>query len=519
MYEFKKLSDVTLLDSVPEGATVLAEVDGVINRVPGDGLGGNNSAGGYTVDYPETTYTFDGDLTGKEQFSFLVEGATVRFVRIGDCVDDNSRFIGQQMRITQKNSPVFSKTGFSCTYDNEHNVYVYADDNDHTSAFVVNETSHVRWDGVLWECEVQDGSTAFGEGTFAVGNGSGFGLNGNSEPFLLVFSSSGQSFYALNDNEAGTSHSVRIFANTEELTEITAEYIMDSSAIFDGSIYPVSQVCIINELSVLNIRADTDMALFISLLSDQFAPPQIVRKGLYAYYCYVENVESGSDISDPITSAVFTCSIGVGAGTNTVALPEKLTEVKTNRLGGYWCKGVSLVWDGDTDGLEQYSLETPLYRISDDPIPATRLMDVMIATETTAEDGTVTTKWETIRANGLTYGGNDGTHVPVMVLKNCGAPVIYSVYEDFVSGYATHKKGTYVYCRDTESDGAKTHAYVYAVAVTSGWAKWPAELVETNPDEAHDYAVLNSSTSGSTKKFKITVDDSGTLTATEITTT
>lgn len=38
--EFTKLSEVEALTEVPENATVLAEVDGVIKRIPGDGLGG-----------------------------------------------------------------------------------------------------------------------------------------------------------------------------------------------------------------------------------------------------------------------------------------------------------------------------------------------------------------------------------------------------------------------------------------------------------------------------------------------
>lgn len=74
-YEFKKLSDVTLLDSVPEGATVLAEVDGAIRRVPGDGLGGG---GGQTnmfnnYWYPGVTLEWDGDPTGKEILSGIVK--------------------------------------------------------------------------------------------------------------------------------------------------------------------------------------------------------------------------------------------------------------------------------------------------------------------------------------------------------------------------------------------------------------------------------------------------------------
>lgn len=42
-YEFKKLSELEALDAVPEGASVLAEVGGVIKRVPGEGLGGSGT--------------------------------------------------------------------------------------------------------------------------------------------------------------------------------------------------------------------------------------------------------------------------------------------------------------------------------------------------------------------------------------------------------------------------------------------------------------------------------------------
>lgn len=43
-YEFKKLSELEALDAVPEGASVLAEVGGVIKRVPGEGLGGSGTS-------------------------------------------------------------------------------------------------------------------------------------------------------------------------------------------------------------------------------------------------------------------------------------------------------------------------------------------------------------------------------------------------------------------------------------------------------------------------------------------
>lgn len=40
-YEFKRLSEVAAMADMPEGAKVLAEVNGQIVRVPGSGLGGS----------------------------------------------------------------------------------------------------------------------------------------------------------------------------------------------------------------------------------------------------------------------------------------------------------------------------------------------------------------------------------------------------------------------------------------------------------------------------------------------
>lgn len=41
-YTYKKLADVEALTEVPEGATVFAEVDGEVKRIPGSGLGGSD---------------------------------------------------------------------------------------------------------------------------------------------------------------------------------------------------------------------------------------------------------------------------------------------------------------------------------------------------------------------------------------------------------------------------------------------------------------------------------------------
>ena len=42
-YDFVRLADVEALSEVPENATVLAEVNGAIKRVPGSGLGGSGN--------------------------------------------------------------------------------------------------------------------------------------------------------------------------------------------------------------------------------------------------------------------------------------------------------------------------------------------------------------------------------------------------------------------------------------------------------------------------------------------
>lgn len=43
-YNFTKLAEVEALNEVPENATVLAEVDGSVKRIPGSGLGGGSAS-------------------------------------------------------------------------------------------------------------------------------------------------------------------------------------------------------------------------------------------------------------------------------------------------------------------------------------------------------------------------------------------------------------------------------------------------------------------------------------------
>lgn len=68
--------------------------------------------------------------------------------------------------------------------------------------------------------------------------------------------------------------------------------------------------------------------------------------------------------------------------------------------------------------------------------------------------------------------------------------------------------------------------HLSAGEASSGTSVQAARADHVHPKELPDglelggnYIILASSTADSTKKFKITVDDSGTLTATEVTTT
>lgn len=68
--EFKNLAEVTKLEEVPEGASVLAATaEGEVVRVPGDGLGGSGG-GVFTVTFSSEdgeTYTADKTLSEIEE--------------------------------------------------------------------------------------------------------------------------------------------------------------------------------------------------------------------------------------------------------------------------------------------------------------------------------------------------------------------------------------------------------------------------------------------------------------------
>lgn len=66
-YNFKNLADVELLEGVPEYANAFVEVDGMIKRVPGKGLGGE---GGIKTVIIKDNY-YDDVLSGNSQMPMI----------------------------------------------------------------------------------------------------------------------------------------------------------------------------------------------------------------------------------------------------------------------------------------------------------------------------------------------------------------------------------------------------------------------------------------------------------------
>ena len=247
----------------------------------------------------------------------------------------------------------------------------------------------------------------------------------------------------------------------------------------------------------------------------------------------------------------YVSQFAIPSSSTVVELPENLTQVKQsdwaaidgnllgvtkgsikNRIGGFISasseemRGISLSFDGTYEGKEHY--------ITNDTQGSPNIIFVK------ALDYPLTkTQLETMKSSNwlsLTYGGTNytdpktevvcdksSTHVGyVLVAKFTAgdAPVSFMGLAAFPAGAAINNAiippGTYWVIRVSSPNN-------YFTAVNFGFAfvkQMPSEFLETDfsgRDVSAASVILNSSTSGSTKKFKITVDDTGTLKATEVT--
>lgn len=186
-YEFKKLSEVEKLDSVPDGATVLAEVDGAIRRVPGEGLGGSGTI-------PE---------------DFLSEQEML--IEIMPSIDMGFGYVSQYD--VYGGALSFGETGSS----NEETIAKFP--------CTVGDKCVVIWDSIQYEVTVIDTSSAMPGTIGGIGNGVNFGLPGNGEPFVIGWDENGVMFISLTDTEALV-HTIAIYQKkTSE--KIDTKYLPD----------------------------------------------------------------------------------------------------------------------------------------------------------------------------------------------------------------------------------------------------------------------------------------------------
>jgi hypothetical protein len=92
------------------------------------------------------------------------------------------------------------------------------------SVLKLGEKYIVEWDDEIYECIGQDTSAVMdGDDAICIGNGEAFGLEGNSEPFIIAIPNdkSGAMFLSLTDTEP-TVHTVRIYRIAKPLPSITA---------------------------------------------------------------------------------------------------------------------------------------------------------------------------------------------------------------------------------------------------------------------------------------------------------
>ena len=171
---------------------------------------------------------------------------------------------------------------------------------------------------------------------------------------------------------------------------------------------------------------------------------------------------------------------------------------------------INIQWDGNTDGL--VSAAGVAFKVSglvfSDEVAKTCTM-----TDSNGETVPLADVWDDFTGNGETLLGDLSMIGPVFICRTAGAEFDGAVFPE---------TGIYFMLEDGQ----------YATSLTSDELvvqrtevlkkldpKYLPDTVATKDDleAARSYVILNSSTEGSTKQFKITVDDSGTLSATEVT--
>ena len=188
---------------------------------------------------------------------------------------------------------------------------------------------------------------------------------------------------------------------------------------------------------------------------------------------------------------------------------ETAADYVKNRPGGYTVvtkKGVDIKWDG-VIGDREYSDEggdVLLVKVSDEVLTSEQLSGAEIILTITNGVQTITQSF-TIDGNKLV--DNNG----ILSEQSSFRFMVVGEQAAATSGYSA---GTYI-LHMVERDATAYVSSIYKQDET-GILPIPEEYIDDAIQRVGAEVIIPSSTPGSTKKFRVTVDDSGNLTATEV---
>ena len=113
-----------------------------------------------------------------------------------------------------------TETGF---YENQFG-YIY--ETSYSKKPILGKTYTVFWDGIQYECTVEDASIVF-EGALGLGNLTSVGLSGKNEPFAIVFAYNAAGLVALTDQSAGNNHCAEVYESFDK-SELKEEFALQS---------------------------------------------------------------------------------------------------------------------------------------------------------------------------------------------------------------------------------------------------------------------------------------------------
>lgn len=105
-YNFTKLTEVEALSEIPNNATVIAEVNGALKRLPSDGLGGGNSL----LIIRDNEDNISANMTFEEAYALFVSNKlTSVFFKTGTTLQ-----CGEMMELKQNNTYTWFYFGGLC---------------------------------------------------------------------------------------------------------------------------------------------------------------------------------------------------------------------------------------------------------------------------------------------------------------------------------------------------------------------------------------------------------------------